>query len=175
VSVAVSAWATELSLENGRLHFPAISGNELVAVGIPYGHVGEYPSAPEDAIALAAERSGRRVAAVPELITPLPTDGPPQLARWRVTLKAPVTIQAATGRRSVGELMVGAANVGSKMITTSVAAVSQPADAALGWVPLPRVGDRLANASAPARQVIRIARRVDTPAQVEVISAWEDK
>lgn len=49
LSVSVSAWATELRLEGGKIAFPPNSGAEFSAIGIPIGHVGEYPSSPERA------------------------------------------------------------------------------------------------------------------------------
>lgn len=176
VSIAISAWATELTLENGKLRFPRISGTELVAVGVPLGHVGEYPSAPEVAIEFAARQTGQRVSEVPELVTPLPTDGPPQLARWRVTLDGLATVRTRSGARAIKEVFVGPTQIGGKDVVASVAAQVQPAGIDLDWAPLPVVGERAAIHRARVnRQIANISRRLDTPAQVEPISAPENR
>lgn len=175
VSIAVSAWATELTMESGKLRFPRVGGTELVAVGIPVGHVGEYPSAPEVAMEFAARQTGRRVSEVPELVTPLQTDGPPQLARWRVTLDGLARVRTGLGERAITEVFVGPRQVGGKEIVASVAAQVQSAAIDLDWAPLPVIGEQGAAYRARAtRKIAKITRRRDTPAEVEPISAPEN-
>lgn len=43
VSLAVSAWATDLKIVNGKIVFPTVSGNEFVAIGIRPNHAGGFP------------------------------------------------------------------------------------------------------------------------------------
>lgn len=175
VSVAVSAWANELTIQNGTLRFPKLAGTEFVAVGVPDGHVGEYPSAPEVAIELAARQTGKRISKVPELVTPLQTDGPPQLARWRLTLEGPSTVRTGSGERAINEVFVSPTHVGGRGVVTSAAAAVQPATVDLDWAPLPVVGEAYAAYRARAsRQIAKITRRMDTPVRVESISAREN-
>ena len=175
VSVAMSAWA-ELSIENGKLHFPRLSGTEIVAVGVPAGHVGEYPSAPEFAIQLAAKQTGRRVSQVPDLITPLPSDGPPQLARWRLALDEPATVQTASGQREIKEVFVSPTQVGGNGdIVASAAVPMQPAAVDLSWTQLPvGMAQKSASSTLSSRQITRLTRRADAPIRVEPISAPEN-
>jgi hypothetical protein len=173
VSVAVSAWATELTVEAGRLRFPRISGTEFVPVGIPVGHIGEFPMAPEIAVQMAAEQSGKRIATVPDLITPLPRDGPPQLARWHITLEAGAMIHTNHGSRVANEIFVGPKLVGGRDVATLVAAPDQPTVINLLWSPVPRIGEpHSANAARATVQTTKIMRRTDTPISVEPVSAW---
>jgi hypothetical protein len=173
VSIAVSAWVTEVTIEAGKLRFPRISGTEFVAVGVPVGHVGEYPMPPEMAVEMVAQQAGKRIARVPELVTPLPSDGPPMLARWRLTLEGPATVRTESGMRAANEVFVSPTYVGGRDIATSVAAPAQSAAIDLNWTPLPRVGEaRAAYAARAVKQTTKLLRRVDTPARVERISAW---
>jgi hypothetical protein len=176
ISVAVSAWATDITLEKGKLHFPQIGGNEIVPIGVPAGHVGEYPSAPEVAIELAARQTGRRVSEIPELVTTLPSDGPPQLARWRLTLDRPASVSTRGGTRMTQEIFVSPTEIGAKGLVVSSAAPTQPASVDLEWVPLLVPGERPAAYTARAiHHITKIARRSDATAQVEPISAPENK
>ena len=84
VGLAVAAYATDVTIEGGRIRFPAWHGNEFVSRGIKRGE--EMLLTPERAATLVADKSNRRVATVPELILP-ENKGIPQLARWRVTLE----------------------------------------------------------------------------------------
>lgn len=173
VSVAVSAWATELTIQAGVLRIPSISGTEFVAVGIPAGHVGEYPMPPEAAIGLVAAQAQRRIANVPELITPLPADGPPQHARWRLTLEMPTTVRTESRTSATREILVGPTVVGVRSIATSIAAREQPTAIGLHWMPVPQVRESHAAYSARATiQTTNVPRRGDTSARVELISAW---
>ena len=150
--------------------------NEIVAVGIPVGHVGEYPSAPESAINYAASQTGKRVSEMPELITPLPTDGPPQLARWRLELDNAATLRSASGERKTREVFVGPVSIGGKGVAVLVATPTQPASVDLHWAPMPQIGETLSSYRARAhRQISRLVRRLDTPVQVEPISVREGR
>lgn len=173
VSVAVAAWANELTIQAGKIRFPMVSGTEFVAIGIPVGHVGEYPMPPEIAVEIAAQRAGKRVAKVPELVTPLPSDGPPQLARWRLTLEAPVTARTESGARPTTEVFMGPTVVGGTNLAISVGAPEQPASIEVNWIPVPRVGEaRDSYAARAINQTSQLLRRADIPVRVEPISAW---
>jgi hypothetical protein len=178
VSVAVSAWATDLTMEKGRLRFPRIGGAELVAIGIPVGHIGEYPSAPELAIEIAARQTGRRVSQLPELVTPPQIDGPPQLARWRLKLDGPSALRTKTGVRTVNEVFVSPASVGKVGLVTSIAASGQPATIDLDWAPLPVIGQRgteTAGHARASRVITKLTPRTDAVLHIEPISAPENR
>jgi hypothetical protein len=91
LSVAVSALATDLRVEGGRLVGPG--GGQFTSAGIP-ARLSGVPVAPEEAVRLAAAGVGRRVTDVPELVL---AGGPyaPQLAKWRLRLESPVTARGA--------------------------------------------------------------------------------
>lgn len=93
LSVSVSAWATELRIENGRLVYPLNSGAEFSAQGIPLGHVGEYPSSPERAAFSTAQQTGRRVTSVPQLVAGFNKLGNPERARWIWNLEGAVSVR----------------------------------------------------------------------------------
>jgi hypothetical protein len=86
VSIAVSAYATDLWLEHGELRFPRIFGNEFKMVGVPASWDGAVPVSPEKAIVAAGKHSGRKVAAVPYLVGPDLNRAFPQAAAWRLAL-----------------------------------------------------------------------------------------
>jgi hypothetical protein len=102
LSVAVSAYATELDVVNDHLRFPAVSGNEFVPMGIPR-QLGALPIAPERAVEISVAASGRRVDGVPSLIAA--AGHFPQMAQWRLPLEAPANLRikhaAYTGSTSV--------------------------------------------------------------------------
>jgi hypothetical protein len=86
VSVAVSAFATDLRIEQGEIRFPNVFGNEFKIVGVPAGWDGAIPVSPERAIVMAGARSGRQVEAVPVLVGPDLRRAYPQAAAWRLSL-----------------------------------------------------------------------------------------
>jgi hypothetical protein len=137
VSVAVSAWATDLAIQNGRLMRPHFSGNEFFGVGIPAGHVGEYPASPETAAALAAT-GGSLVSSIPELIMPLNTRGAPQSARWHVRLNEPVSLQSVSSSAvTATELFIGPISVDQPALVAFVRAARQTPNVAVRWSPAP--------------------------------------
>ena len=173
VSVAVSALATELSVIDGTIRFPAFAGNEFFPVGIPTGSVGEFPVSPETAVALAAQQTGRRSSSVPELVMPVNTDGPPQAARWRLTLESAAHVRSVSlGDVSTRELFVGVRNVTSRSLVQFVAAPSQDADVSLRWSPAPKPGEMASTYAARVDAELAttvFVRRADTPTRFESV------
>jgi hypothetical protein len=171
VSVAVSALATELSVVNGNLRFPMMAGNEFFPIGIPAGSVGEFPVSPETATALAAQQTGRRTTLVPELVMPVNTDGPPQAARWRLTLESPANVRtAALGALSTRELFVGLRSVTSRGLVHFVASPAQDAGVKLRWSPGPNPGESVTAYAARMDAELAttaVLRRADTPTRFE--------
>lgn len=175
VSVAVSAWATDLSVVNGRIQFPAFAGSEFFPLGIPMGHVGEFPSSPEGAVVFAAQETGRRVTSVPDLVMPENTDGPPQAARWHMVLDQPVTLHASkSGDVQASETFVGPPQVTQAGIRQFVASPVQPVGAQITWSPgpNPRELETAYFARMKSEQhAVQVVRRVDTPTRFEATTA----
>lgn len=94
VSIAVPAVDTGLRVTRGVIE--NVADADFTSVGIP-ADIGAAPPDPEIAAREVAERTGRLVASVPELVLP-PPPAAPQMAKWRILLHAPVA-----GKRADGE------------------------------------------------------------------------
>ena len=82
LSLAVSAYATDLTIEKGVIRGPAIGGEWFSPEGIPVGQGEDFLEAPERAALHVAVSTGRRVLHVPRLITPVRPDGSPNHSFW---------------------------------------------------------------------------------------------
>ena len=170
VSVAVSAWATELGISKGKIEFPRNAGNEFVGIGIPQSHRGEYPAAPEAAVLLVADATGGVIESVPELIVPGRNDGPPQAARWHMTLAAPVEFRRATDNVSTRETFVGLTSMRRLLYGAFVAAKNQSDVIDRAWLPEPDLGElesHYRSRTAAGHMVAHLSRRLDTPNRLE--------
>jgi len=98
MDVAVAAYSTDLGLNSdGSVDFPPIGGNDFFSEAIPIGRfTDELPSA-EAAVVFAATSTGRRVAAVPELVATFYRYDDPLESRWHLRLDGPAHIQSAAG------------------------------------------------------------------------------
>jgi hypothetical protein len=98
MDVAVAAYSTDLGINaDGSVNYPPIGGNDFFAEAIPIGgFADELPSA-EAAIVFAARSTGRRVAAVPELVATFYRYDDPLEARWHLRLDGPARMQSAAG------------------------------------------------------------------------------
>ena len=96
VLVSISSVDAGLTiLSDGRLMFPAQgSAGSVHAQGIPPNAGGAAVVTPERAVAIAAEKTGRRVAGAPELVMP-PFPMHSAFARWRVPLETSVRGRAS--------------------------------------------------------------------------------
>lgn len=172
VSLAISAWATELELVEGRIRFPRESGNEFFAIGIPQGHVGEFPSSPEVVVSFAATKTNKRTAGIPKLVVPLGDQNVPQRARWELRLEEPVRFRA----QQSGVLMREAVYVGSRRrdLLQEVAAPTQPAHVQGVYVPFPTPGESAEAYAArreAATEILTIPRKVAVPVMFEIATA----
>jgi hypothetical protein len=98
VGLAVSAYGTDLTIQNGEIRFPdAMRGEWFAWEGIPrrLGH--QFIESPERVAQRIALFTGRRVNQVPELFVPDRTNGFPTHARWGVTLDGAVNVRHARG------------------------------------------------------------------------------
>ncbi len=132
ISLAVSAYATDISLAGGTLHFPQFSGEEFKWVGIPAGSAG-LPLPPEDAVAAEFTQTGRRVAATPELV--ISGRSSPQLARWHLRLDSAASVR--TGRGIVSAIDVYAARRLAGDTVLAHAAPNQPTSVKVAWLSPP--------------------------------------
>ncbi|HKG93283.1 MAG TPA: hypothetical protein VKA84_15360, partial [Gemmatimonadaceae bacterium] len=97
VSVSVSALATDLRVEKDHIA-PQPLG--FFAVGIPLKYSTIIPITPEAAVKLAAQATGRRVSAIPQLIMAAHPSSP-QVAKWRVVLDLPVQARGTHSARAL--------------------------------------------------------------------------
>jgi hypothetical protein len=104
---AVSAFAVDVTVDDhGRLRLPVQHGNEVIVAAIPVDSTRWSPRSPEEAVRLAAGRSGARAVRTPELVL-VGRPYHPYWAAWKVTLERPVPVRARSGRqRATDELYV---------------------------------------------------------------------
>ena len=176
VSLAVSALATDLRLEDGKIKFPAAAGNEFLAVGIPLGHQGEFPAAPEVVAVRTAEFSGRRLTTVPTLIMTAYTEGLPQDSRWEINLESSIRVRVVgLGDVTTQRLYSGsvAERNGRSSFIQYVAAPNQPPNFEFTYPPTATVGETKESYDAKLQNGYLKAtatRRPDRPIKFEVVS-----
>ena len=176
ISLAISAWATDLAIVNGRIKFPSYAGNEFFSMGIPQGHVGEFPTSPEAAASLAAQ-TGRRVSSVPELVMQPNLNGPPQLAHWHISLDGPASVQGLrSGAVNTSELYIGLLQSHHEGLAQFIvpSGTAQPASLPVRWSPPMEPGERWdAYANRIKSQIFTsdVPRRTDTPVQFDAVSS----
>jgi hypothetical protein len=172
VSLAISAWATDLTVSDKAIQFPPISGNEIFPVGIPQGHVGEFPIPPEEAVTIATGQTGQRVAGLPVLVMASRTDGPPQAARWRLPLESSTAVNGLrSGRLLVREVFVGNPDLTRDAYAVFVAAPNQPTTVDLPWIPLPTPNEKWAyyrDRIVAGTRTTKVARRANMSTKFEL-------
>jgi hypothetical protein len=172
LSLAISAWATELTIVKDKILFPRVAGNEFFPLGIPAGHMGEFPLSPEEAVTIAANHVGRRVAAIPQLVMAAKTDGPPQAARWRLPLEMNGLVHGLrSGDVAVSELFVGSPDVRRDSYAVFIAAKDQPPTFDFPWIPLPEQGEARAQYNrriASETHFAKVRRLAGTPTKFEL-------
>jgi hypothetical protein len=125
LSVSVSAYDTDLNIENGKIVFPVRHGNDFRIQAIRQGDMEGAPVSPEHAARIAFEAVGARVIDTPQLVL-ASREFAPQYARWRLRLDRPITVRGVRGRDLVSrELFVGMRG------TLSVPSTAQPDRVAL--------------------------------------------
>ena len=132
ISFAVSAYATDLQLSNGKLLFPVVSGEEFKWMGIPVGFAG-LPLPPEEAVAAMFAQVKRRVAAAPELV--IPGHSIPQLARWHLRLDSTAALRTKEGIVRQQDVYVGMRRAGDTLLARL--APSQPDSITFQWLSPP--------------------------------------
>jgi hypothetical protein len=177
VSVAVSAWATELRIVDNRIVFPTNQGMEFSGHGIPLGHTGEYPVSPELAAVSAARQTGRRVASSPYLLAPFNKRGHPGYARWHWRLEDTVVVKTETGRSlSAGEVFVGEAVPVSRGEILYAPAANQPDTVMVESPPPGILGESRTSYEERLRtqtRIIPVARRPGVPVLFDRITSVE--
>jgi hypothetical protein len=167
--VAVSAYSTDLGVTNrGSVDFPAIGGGDFVPAGIPSNDAyAELPSA-EAAVVLAADLTGKHVAAVPELIVPFFMEDNPWGARWHLRLDGPARVTARGGHvLETSDIYIGAMRrTETDASNIWVGAETQPANVSVTLTALSFVGENIKAYLQRERsetKIIRAIRRPDSP------------
>ncbi len=159
VSLAVSAFNTDVQVIDGKLQFPQFSGNEFRSMGIPPGWGAAVSLSPEQAVRMAATLTGRRIDRIPVLIAPSPRSGSgtPHYARWRIHLETPANVTRRRGGRQeqTSTVFLGLEPAGSRSIDAvlekevMIPADSQPSSESFFYVPNIRSDPR------PGRQYVQ--------------------
>jgi hypothetical protein len=173
VSLAVAARATQLRVEDGKLHVAHSAGNEFFAMGVPSDWDSPVGLSPERAVAQAAV-SGRRVVAVPRLIAASPAEAYPQGALWLLELDGDARLrESGTGRERVTPAVY--LGVGARVGTSPARAGSEahvPSDAQPEGVTAsyeqPSPGTSATGATpAPSTVTVTARRRLEMPIRFE--------
>lgn len=93
LSVAVSAYATDLRIERGSVVFPRYYGQEFVFHEI---RDVPFPAPPEWAVERIGSAAGVLINRLPELVLPS-RKNKPHLALWRIGLETPIELRAPNG------------------------------------------------------------------------------
>ena len=106
VSIGVPALDTALHVAADGSIIGGIDSAYFASSGVRPGV--PFPPSPEAVVQEVAQQTGRRVAQVPELVTP-PRPYLPQLAKWRIELESPMDFQVLgdTTRLSLSEVYFG--------------------------------------------------------------------
>lgn len=160
VSLSVSALAGELRIQDGRLIYSPIHGEEFHPLGVPLRERGGLPLPPEEAVRIAATRLGVQVAAAPRIV--LRPQRYPQRAAWRLELARPVSARVQGREMEVQTVFVSAdrEDGGPRLY---VASDSQPPELTISWPVLTkplRRGDAVPRANGTVR------RRPDFPTEL---------
>jgi len=125
LSVAVSAYNTDVRVENGSIRYTAVErGDEFRMQGIRVDVGDAQPVSPERAVQIASEFANALVVDVPELVLPS-TQFVPQRGRWRIRLEKPVLVRGLASQleREVSEVFVGM----DRVVLMARAGSSEPA------------------------------------------------
>lgn len=143
MNVVVSAYSDLSVRADGHIEFPAIGGADMLSEGIPLGRSANELPSPEAAVVLAAAATGRRVNAAPLLVLPFNLlDGSALIARWELTLDAPIRAIVNGAQVQASKVYVSAVRDYQKPPSQRwVAAMEQPASVQIPWEPLPVVGE----------------------------------
>lgn len=162
--VSIAASATSLRIvQGGRLEFPREGAeNSILAQGIQREFSGAPAIPPmREAMLLAAATTGRKIAAIPELVlAPIPSGA--LFARWRITLDEPVSVSTLRGGSVTGVTTVFVGNAVGHLLGTTVlvAAADEPSTSNEDLVQLPPT-------FGGSQHEFRLQRRVGVPRRVE--------
>lgn len=169
VTLAVSAYDTDLSLQGGKIVMSTGGGMWFWFRGIPPGQSEAVAVSPEAAAAAAAALTGHRVKSVPILVGGNWRERVAQYARWRVELDAPGRVRGPDGRISSEDVVyVDAPNNRPSQTRTWRAALQQPDTLASHFRQPPSAGQR-ANQAPTMPLVIR--RRAAHPLSFEIVTS----
>lgn len=167
VSLAVSAYSTDLRVEDGSILMPNFGGEWFAAEGISKDVGTTFVEQPEELVRRTGASYDRRVTRTPELIAPMREDGFPNHPRWRLFLDKPVTARGkVTEHLNKTEVMSWRRPGGSQQ-DYQVALEAQPREVAFRY-PDPAT---LNDADVPLRFLTGLVkRRADVPVKFESVS-----
>jgi hypothetical protein len=170
--IAVSAYSTDLSIENGMIVYPRVGGEWFHWRGIPPTQETELAVGPEQAVRYAAQLTGRKIAIVPDLIIPDRKDGGVIDARWRLQLDSTVTLKAQSSRqpRTVRTVYVGWSKHTSKPTLDVEVATSARDESFVYRTSVPK---SLYETDTPVDRALA-RRQVDFPAQYETVASGDE-
>lgn len=169
INVVVSAYATDLVIRSdGTIDFPAIGGGNFMSEAIPIDQPDDGLPSAEEAVLIAAKLTGRRVAAVPELIAPYFREAGPLSARWRIRLDGSARLRGSNGQTiQLSELYLSQVRTNHRTPSRTWAAETvQPDVVEVTFVPLPRVGEHIdayLMREKEGTKVVQARRRVGVP------------
>lgn len=94
LAVSVSARATHLRLEDGKIVWPAETGNEFRLSAVPADGSVLLPPSPEGVVEWVFRQTGSRIGAVPKLVQPNKTISP-ELSFWEVKLDVATPVRGS--------------------------------------------------------------------------------
>ena len=167
LSLAVSAYATDLWIEEGRIRGPVVGGEWFSPEGIPLGADEEFILSPERAAERVATRAKRRIREVPRLLVPLRRQGFPNHPYWKLMLDSLVDVQPEQG----GALKKRDVYIGRRPTdrsnTLAIAAKDQPDELPISY-PLKLNPE---TSRAPRQHgVVRVKRKADLPISFQVVT-----
>lgn len=167
LSLAVSAYATDLRIDEGRIHGPTVGGEWFSPEGIPLGGGEDFILSPERAAERLATQAKRKIREVPRLLIPLRHEGFPNHPYWKLALDSPVDVQLDRGEVvKEGHLYIGRRPTG-RSNTLAIAAKDQPDDLPISY-PLKLIPN---TPDAPRPYgVTRVKRKVDLPVAFQAVT-----
>ena len=141
LSIAVSAYNTDLILENGQVKFPKYRGNDFFMVAMKRNSDVTFPLTPEKALGRVVTLLRAHVKGVALVLQDARMS--PQMAVWRVDLEEPTTVKVAQKMVSAqqifvnprGDLLVASPSEPER-VQVNYLTVSDPGQVKQGMVPI---------------------------------------
>jgi hypothetical protein len=141
LSLGISAYATDITIKDGRMVLPVIGGEWFSPEGIPLGAEDDFILSPERAAERVATKTSHKIREVPQLIVPLRRQGFPNHPHWRLLLDTKAAVQTETNKQGRAEdhLYIGRRPT-DRSNTLAVAAPSQPEEVTVSYLANVKIG-----------------------------------